>query len=315
MSHTRSSNAKQPFPLIDLAFGFKRCVLVAGSGRSGTTWIGQTLAHAMRSRLMFEPFLLDDNQRFCFLAGTPTHCDHHQLYLPWGPHGQQREPEIRRILQGRLRARWCDRFTAPGVYFRRVVKAVRANLMLDYIARRWPEIKIIYVVRDPRCVINSQLAKMRQGWKFQWHPAGVLNQPELMRDWLHPYADLLEQSSSSCLIQRQALKWCIENFIPYQCLSQHENVVPVSYDQLTRDTNNWNAIARCLADRGWSDSRFREAVVRRSQTSQRSQAQIAQRLEPLSELDASSERTIVDLVQRFGLDDALQGEIGLRRTA
>lgn len=315
MSNTRSPNAGQPFPLIDLAFGFKRCVLVAGSGRSGTTWIGNTLAHALRGRMVFEPFLLNDKQRFCFLDGTPEKCDHHHLYLPWGPQGQRREAEIRRLLQGRLRARWCDRFTAPSIYFRRVVKAVRANLMLDYIARRWPALKIIYVVRDPRCVINSQLAKMRQGWKFQWHPAGVLNQPTLMDDWLLPYADLIQRSSSSDLIQQQALKWCIENFLPHHGLAEHDNVVAVRYDQLARDLTNWNPVAGFLADRGWNEPRFQEAVVRRSSTSHRSQAQIAQRIEPLAELDATSERTIVDMVQRFGLDDALQTEIDQRRAA
>ncbi len=289
--------------LIDLGFGQESCVLVAGTARSGTTWIGNVVAHATRSRQIFEPFLQDGTFRFALRSSRhPTF----GLYQPYAPAGS--EPggwvlEVERILQGRIRHWWCDRFNTQWISRRRVIKAVRVNLLLDFFAARWPRMKILFLVRNPLSVVNSQIAKMRQGWEMAWKPEYVLSQPSLMADWLDPYRSLIVSSTS--VVQRQAMKWCIETWIPLQSLADHENVLIVRYDELVAKQQSWCEIASFLRDRSWSPARFAEAVGRVSAVAERSAAQIARGDEALSELNESDRQTIFEIVEQFQLSEFL----------
>jgi hypothetical protein len=49
---------------LDLGFRERDTLLVAGTARSGTTWVGDVVAHATKSRIIFEPFLLNHNMEF-----------------------------------------------------------------------------------------------------------------------------------------------------------------------------------------------------------------------------------------------------------
>jgi len=262
---------------------------------------------------MFEPFLQDGTFNFALRSSKRPIFDHYQPYVPASAEPGEWNGEIDRILRGEIRHWWCDRFNSTGIYRRRVIKAVRINLMLDYVAERWPGVKIVFVLRDPLSVVNSQIAMMKQGWVMQWKPEFALHQPRLMADWLEPFRQLIE--SSHGVVRRQAMKWCIENLVPLSRLPRRGNALIVRYDELVQNPQRWSAVADFLADRNWNVRRFMQVVNRVSPVARRNAEQISRRLEDLAELDEIDQQSVLDVVRAFGLDHALRPTASPRQAA
>jgi hypothetical protein len=304
---------QQPGWFVDLGRGDGACLLVAGTARSGTTWLGNVLAHATRSRPMFEPFLQDATFGFSIRSCRCPALDQYQPYLAAEAEPGEWMREVDRILKGKVRHWWCDRSTPPGIYRRRTIKAVRINLLLDHLAARRPALKILFVVRNPYSVVNSQISTMKRGWIMHWKPEYVLEQSRLMADWLEPYRPLIE--SSQGVVHRQAVKWCIENLIPLTQLPRYENVRIVRYEALVREPRTWEAVARFLADRHWNMHRFEQAVHRISPVALRNPRQIAENQEDLRELTGRDREIIAEVVREFGLTEFLPAQQQSRQAA
>ena len=236
------------FSFRDLGGGLADSILVAGAGRSGTTWIAEVLAQSAKLRIIFEPFMLDQLGRFPVtkslrLVEDQLHWNH-QLYI--APTAESaHHAEIDQILRGKTHNVWCDRDPRFRTYRRRLIKTIRANLMLGYIRRNFPEVAMIIVNRDPLQVINSQMFMADSfGWRFDWTPEIAMSQPELMRDILSPFKDLIVAASTRA--ERLAHKWCIETLVPLMQLSGDPGVLFVNHDQLRRSPDIWPQIfAHC----------------------------------------------------------------------
>lgn len=181
-------------------------IVVAGSARSGTTWIGDLLAEAACARVVFEPF-------------------HHELVPEFRPFGAfpyrrptDRDPELltfcTRMLSGTLRGAWIDREVERLQTSRRVVKAVRANLFLTWLARSFPRVPVVLVLRHPCAVVASRMALK---WSPQPDLDALLAQPRLVEDHLRPYRGIIAEATSE--EARNAVVWCVHHLIP---LRQHE---------------------------------------------------------------------------------------------
>ena len=203
------------------------------------------------------------------------------------------------ILEGRLSHYWYDQCCLPGNYSQRVIKDIRGNLALGYIVRRWPTIQTLFVIRNPVSVVNSQIAKRKHGWTFEWQPDFVLGQPALMADWLEPFRDRIAAATS--LVERLAVKWCIENYIALPELEHCDNVLIVQYEELAADKKHWNPVREFLADRHWDDERFHDSVNRISLTAERPGLLIEQQIEFLPHLSQDDCATIAGIVHEFGL--------------
>lgn len=174
-------------------------VIVAGSGRSGTTWVAEMLAAMGASRIVFEPFhsRVPIGKLFAFRyfrAGD----DCPPLAAFWDL-----------CLQGKVASKWVHHIQrgrpnpGPGT----VVKAIRANLMLAWVRELYPAVPVVYLVRDPRAVVASQV---RRQWKPQVALASILQQPTLLGDHLTP--ELLDRVRSfDNDATGQAVLWSIEN--------------------------------------------------------------------------------------------------------
>ena len=68
----------------------------------------------------------------------------------------------------------------PGIYRQRVIKEIRGNLLLGYVKRHWPAVRIVYLVRDPIDVVRSQLQATARGMDFDWSPRDVLAEESLV---------------------------------------------------------------------------------------------------------------------------------------
>ncbi len=182
----------------------EKTVILAGCGRSGTTWVGDVMNYRNTFRVMFEPF---------YPAKVPDLAvggwRAHQYLRPGGTGACADLAE--RFITGRVHNDWIDQFNRRPVAHRRLIKDIRANFILGWIHERYPTLKIIYLLRHPIPTVLSQL-------KMGWTPSFDLfhDQPELMADFLEPYKGELTDSSDAFGVR--LIMWCLMNLVP---LRQH----------------------------------------------------------------------------------------------
>jgi hypothetical protein len=185
---------------VDLGRGDHRSsVFLAGSGRSGTTWVSAVINHRNAYRFVFEPFhpgrvgMMEDFRRRQYLRPG----DRREEYL--GP--------ARTALTGGIRSLWTDRFNNKLVARRRLIKDIRANLLLGWIHENFPGMPIILLLRHPCAVVASQLAL---GW--QEVLLETMEQEELVEDFLLPVEAEIRAARDP--FERHLFSWCIENYVP-----------------------------------------------------------------------------------------------------
>jgi hypothetical protein len=185
----------------------RNSVFLAGSGRSGTTWVSEIINHRNVYRLVFEPFhpgkvrVCRDFRRKQYLRPD----DRREEYL--GP--------ARRILSGGLRNPWTDRFNTKVVARRRLIKDIRANLLLGWMSENFPGMPIILLLRHPCAVTASRLAL---GWGDNL--SETMEQEELVEDFLLPLEAEIREARGS--FEHHVFSWCIENYVPLRQFGPRE---------------------------------------------------------------------------------------------
>ncbi len=183
---------------IDLG-GANSTVLLVSSGRSGSTWLADLLNYDHAYRLIFEPF-------------HPHQVPDSKL-LKWGQYVPLDAPEsivtqiIRRAMDGRLRCQWSDRFNRRVVCDQRLVKSIRAHMMLGWLRRQFPTMPFVYLIRHPAAVAISMMAL--KSW--EWNETGYLDQSELLEGPLAPFADFLRTEMPT--FDRMIANWCAEQYV------------------------------------------------------------------------------------------------------
>ena len=177
----------------------RSAVFLAGSGRSGTTWVSEMINYRNGYRFVFEPFY-PDKVRACKNFRRKQYLrpdDRREEYL--GP--------ARKILTGGIRNFWTDRFNKRFVTRRRLIKDIRANLLLGWMHANFPGMPMILLLRHPCAVAASRLAL---GWKDNL--SEMMEQEELVEDFLLPMKADIRAARDG--FERHVLSWCIENYVP-----------------------------------------------------------------------------------------------------
>lgn len=165
-------------------------VIIAGSPRSGTTWLAEVIGTKTGYVSVWEP--MEPTSR-------PEVLD---LGFGYDPYVESIED------LDKAQLKYVDQFVKPGhltwqklhtrpgkrvvkvldvladfLYFRRiVVKCVRLNLAIDEIAKAY-KCKGIYIIRHPCAVVSSQLKfawKDPMSWKDRWREILTLKRPDLI---------------------------------------------------------------------------------------------------------------------------------------
>ncbi len=178
----------------------RRTVLLAGTGRSGTTWIGDIINHDNSYRVMFEPF----HSREVPLL---KHFAYNQYLRPGNRDKRFAEP-IKAVLAGRVRHDWIDKYNRRRFATKRLIKDIRVNFMLKWIKANFPDIPIILLLRHPCAVAHSRL---KLGWGLQKFE-NLIAQDALMADFLEPFRPLMENTHD--LFDKHVLMWCLQNYVP-----------------------------------------------------------------------------------------------------
>ena len=210
--------------------------LIAGSGRSGTTWVQDALAEANGLRPIFEPLHP--------AAWPAADAAAYRIAL-----SDSRLPELRQVwddvLDERFSATWTDYRIRPdrlaprladlaslsrlkklvarwrklaanraklGPRRRRsqwLIKAIRANLMVDWLTSTYG-FRTVYIIRHPAAVVESQL---RLGGS-DWQPGKIAARVRVdaLRGPIEEAGWLRQADAATTAEEKLTWDWCIDNF-------------------------------------------------------------------------------------------------------
>lgn len=205
---------------VDLARDYRASVVLLGSARSGTTWVGEVIDRHHDHRVVFEPLRADRVPLARAFANG-------QYLRPDTTDPRYVEP-MTTILTGRLRNPWADHLNHVVVARRRLVKEIRANLLVPWLVQRFPDMPIVVLVRHPLAVAVS---RRELGWSD--HLDDALAQPALVADHLtgtqrevltgltDPFARTVAQAG-------------LETLVPLR-MTGPQQVLSVTYEGLVRE--------------------------------------------------------------------------------
>lgn len=166
-------------------------ILVTGSHRSGTTWVGRILSTAPRARLVHEPFNLTmvsparsfDPKvwyRYIYEGNTDQYHEAIRRTLETQPyhHDLSRgSPSLRRTIRAHLA------FAIRGKRDRVIYKDPLAFFSVPWLAAEFGMIPVV-MIRHPAAFVSSVLLK---NWRFNF--TNFTRQPALMDGPLAPWRD------------------------------------------------------------------------------------------------------------------------------
>lgn len=200
----------------------RNTVFLAGSGRSGTTWISEIINADRSFRYIFEPFSCRKTpewQTFEFQQYfARTHQDSRAL------------DAATQILSGRVHNAWVDSQNRTLLARRRLVKDIRTNLMLGWLKEHFPGMPMVLLVRNPLAVVAS---RRRLGWGPTMNLDRMRRMPKLIEDYLDPWMGFIEGNAEDEFAM-QVINWCIEHLVPLRQLREGEFWL-VHYERILED--------------------------------------------------------------------------------
>ena len=201
-----------------------RAIVLTGTPRSGTTWVGQVLAGLPTHVSLFETIMPDRVKESRPLGFRP--------YRRPGANWPEATAFLMAAASGNVLNDWttCE-FSRDAVRGAEaaILKEVRLTRLLPWISEALPSFRLVYVVRNPLATIASQL---QTGWF-----AGTNDYlaDELLKDF-PKVVDLLpkEGEAKERDAVRLARAWCLDNLVPLSLLPKDAAVV-VRYAKLKQN--------------------------------------------------------------------------------
>jgi hypothetical protein len=236
-----------------------KLVVIAGSGRSGTTWVQDCIAEANNLRTIFEPL---------HPIGVPRAGKFSFKYRESAAADPDLKAFMGRVLSGSYRSLWMnyrirpDRFNffrtgipnavhnarkLAGNYKKYhgqskrglVVKFIRANLMLPWIIDQFG-VDALLVTRHPCAVIASILKLGGKDWTSQLALDRYRADPKITQLILEQFD--IDINEKCTLVEALACAWCIENILPARWANKTGYSV-VAYEKLLLDPEyEWNRV-------------------------------------------------------------------------
>lgn len=180
-------------------YDLRNTLAIAGGPRSGTTWLAELICAAVpRSAMLFEPLHVG-NVAAAAAAGFKW-----RTYLQPGDDWPEGEAFLRRARQGRV-VNWhttshipLHRAVRPKVW---VAKFIHANLLVGWLAKRFPIRPPALIMRHPCATVASRGG---QGWKPLSYAPRI---PEFLAS--HPqFIPVLDRLTD--VVEFRAALWCID---------------------------------------------------------------------------------------------------------
>lgn len=201
---------------IDKNSDYRACSFLAGSGRGGTTWLADLINYDNSYRFMFEPFYNARVKEFQAFAD--------QQYLRPNNEDKIFLSPARNVFTGRIRNRWVDSHNRKLRIEKRLVKDIRANLLIGWIKTHFPNMPVVLVLRHPCAVAHSRCMN-------RWMPKleeVFFSQPTLVEDYLSPFRAFLPNLQTD--FERHVFSWCIETYVPLKQICNDDALVTTYED-------------------------------------------------------------------------------------
>ena len=224
----------------------KRPILVTGSIRSGTTWVGMMLSKSPTVGYIHEPFNRWENQRRLGAYSAPV--PHWFLYVTKDNesayHGPMKETLAFRynLFEGLKRSRSRkdimrlirDYKTFRSYRFHNVrplVKDPFALFSAEWFAETF-DTAVIVLIRHPAAIASS-IKRLKWGSPFRH----FLEQPLLMRDHLHPFEAKIKklEVNRSDIIDQSVLLWNILYHVVDEYRKKHDDWIFLRHEDISRD--------------------------------------------------------------------------------
>ncbi len=305
-------------------------IVIAGSGRSGTTWVLDVIAEANHLSSVFEPlhpilgevaerfsnrYLLSEDcapELRSFMSGVMAG-RHPGFWTRYRERPNRLRPSVAVFSSIPALKHWVKRWQYVAEHHWRfrprkgrppIIKFIRANLMLAWITANF-DCRILFVLRHPLAVTES---KLRLGGE-DWDPRGLLqaylDDARLMAN-LDVDADRVRSETQRSVAAAHAAIWCVENLVPLRQAAELD-LVTTFYEHLVLDDDRqeWGRIISAL---GLAEVPSREALrLPSQQASDETRRRLAEKQEKgIAEIRSRLGQVEVDAVatilERFGVD-------------
>jgi hypothetical protein len=269
----------------------RNTVFLAGSGRSGTTWISEIINADGSFRYVFEPFSCRKTiewRTFEF-----------QQYFPRTYHDAEALEAATRILSGRVHNAWVDSQNRTILARRRLVKDIRTNLMLGWLKENFPAMPMVLLVREPLAVVAS---RRRLGWGPTMGLERIRRMPRLIEDHIGPWMGFIEANANDEFAM-QVINWCIEHLVPLRQLREGEYRL-LRYEQVLADPEAqvgalFDYLGLCLSGRHLA--RLRRPSATASSVMRRGNAVAGSAVPQSRPYSTDQQLRAQEIVDRFGL--------------
>jgi len=218
-------------------------ITIFGTPRSGTTWLMEILETIPEYTYLFEP-ISPIYSTEAFDVGFTS-----RTYLPYNVEWLEGEKFLKEIFSGYKFGFLSSYQFKPEIIMRRIlskkliVKFIRLNRLLPWIAKRFQLRGIFFIIRHPCAVIASQLKTE----VFGYHPASppytgifppiksVLNEASKI-EGLDPFL-LNKLKGIKTREEILAVVWCLDNYVPLSFPKPHPWTT-IIYEKLVLDGKN-----------------------------------------------------------------------------
>ena len=186
---------------VDTNRNLEKTLIIAGTARSGTTWLADIVASQVSCRMMFEPFnsnLVKDYENFNYFQ-----------YMRPGEENRALASFTEKILTGAIRDPWIDKQVEHIFPEYRLIKTIRANLLLKWLKTSFPQVSVVLIIRHPCAVVSS---RMKLAWWADRDIAPLLSQPKLITDYLTDKIEFIESVRTE--EEKHAIIWCVNTLVP-----------------------------------------------------------------------------------------------------
>ena len=290
----------------------KDTILVAGTPRSGTTWLMEVMAAIPRYTYLFEPLQprwFPESVKVGFQS---------RPYLPLNADWPEGEEYLRKTFTGRVVSLRPSYQLKPEMIMYRLlsdklaIKSVRLNRLLPWIARKFQLRKIIFIIRHPCAVVASQIKTGYCGYRPPYPPyIDIFPNLENILD----EASKIDGLDSELLNRLRRIKtqeeilaavWCLDNYVPLS-LPKPYPWTTVIYEKLVKEgEKEVERLFNEIGETGIPQSMNRHLKLPRILTLERELKVVTKADQQLSKWKkALSEKQIdriLKIVSDFGLD-------------
>ena len=178
-------------------------IWVSGSGRSGTSWLANSINYNNDYRYIFEPL-------------NPNFLVQDQSKIEWAPHQHQQHTLLESIIQGKISNNWVNSRNRQSFARGRLIKSIRSNLMIPWINKNFPNVRVVIITRNPLAIAASRKGlQSKTAGNWIWEPSlRILLEQRPLKKLLdtRKYKKLYDQVDGG-IVRETIAEWVISNLV------------------------------------------------------------------------------------------------------